>query len=121
MGKIDHPRILVLEDELLIAMELAALIERGLNIVVGPASSCREALDLIATLKIDAAILDLQVRDEDCSPVANELEARKIPWALCTGFSVSDLDARFKSVPLISKPFRQGEIERTIRQMLRQV
>ena len=121
MSKEDHPRILVLEDELLIAMELAVLIERGLNIVVGPARSCPEALDLIAALKIDAAILDLQVRDEDCSPVADELDARKIPWALCTGFSASDLDSRFKSVPLISKPFRQGEIERALSQMLRQV
>ena len=121
MSKEDYPRILVLEDELLIAMELSALIERGLNIVVGPARSCREALDLITSLKIDAAILDLQVRDEDCSPVADELDARKTPWALCTGFSVSDLDARFRSAPLIFKPFRQGEIERTLSQMLRQV
>ena len=104
-------RILLLEDEVLIAMSLEAMIEDCGGVVVGTAGSCGAALQMLTTLPIDAAILDFILRDEDCGDVADALDAKGIPWAVCTGTDVHVLPARFESVPALAKPFRQSEVQ----------
>src|SRR5438105_539813 len=111
-------RILLLEDELLIAMQLELLIEDFGCAIVGPVASCPAALYLLKSEEIDAAILDLVVRDEHCDSVADELDANGIPWALSTACDVSVLDPRYRSVPLVAKPFMESEVRLILQELL---
>jgi CheY-like chemotaxis protein len=99
------PRILVVDDEQLIAaMVRDWLNELGCE-VAGPAYCVREALDLIASVTVDGAILDVSLGGEDCYPVADALCGAGIPVAFATGYGVSALPPRFKGMPVLSKPF----------------
>src|SRR3546814_9846381 len=79
-------RILVVEDELLVALELEMmLIGLGCD-VVGPASRLEKAMQLAAAEAIDGAILDVNLRGRPVYPVATALKARGIPFLFSTGY-----------------------------------
>lgn len=105
-------RILVLEDEALIAMQLEqALAQAGCEIV-GPATRLSEAFDLIYSSPIDAALLDVNVAGERSYAIADILRAKSIPFAFVTGFEAgSILPAHFQSVPVLAKPFENAQLE----------
>jgi CheY-like chemotaxis protein len=111
-------QVLLLEDETLIAMDLQSLVEDWGYAVVGPAASCSAALDLIKLHHIDVAILDFMVRDGACDTVADELNARGIPWSLSTGLGVNSLEPVYQSVPLLPKPYDASEVRRVLTLLL---
>jgi DNA-binding NtrC family response regulator len=76
--------VLVVEDEQIIALDLAAAVEEAGCNVVGPVGTVREALALIDD-NVGAAILDITLRDGDVVPVANLLNRRRIPCVVQTG------------------------------------
>lgn len=93
-------RILVLEDEWLIADDLASdLEERGYQ-VVGPVSSVAAALGLVEREKISAAILDINLGGEKCFPLATVLARQGIPFVFVSGHSASALPPEFSDGPL---------------------
>jgi DNA-binding response OmpR family regulator len=99
------PRLLVLEDEPLIAMMLRNwLAELGYE-TAGPAYTVQTALSLIEGGPLDAAILDVSIGDQDCSPAADELRRKGIPFALATGRSRDALASAYADAPLLSKPY----------------
>ena len=99
------PRVLVLEDETLIAQILEDwLVELGFE-VVGPASTVRDALQLIEHSDLDAAIVDVRLADGDSQPAAELLRSRSVPFVLASGRAGVELGASFKDVPRLSKPF----------------
>src|SRR4051812_9459903 len=76
-GRLAGKRLLVVEDEYLIAMELCHSIEEGGGEVVGPAGSVEDALGLIAEVaRLDGAVLDVNLRGQRVYPVADALAAR---------------------------------------------
>jgi DNA-binding response OmpR family regulator len=112
------PRILVLEDEPLIAMMLRDwLAELGYE-TAGPASSVRSALDIIAVGNVDCAILDVSLDGEDCYPVADALLKRGVLIAFATGHGAKDVDARFKSALMLPKPFGFEAVEGIVRRLV---
>ena len=111
-------RVLIVEDEPLVAFYLADIVEDCGCEVVGPAATCGSALDLLGTQEVDAAILDLILSDGNCDAVADALTARGIPWALATGFDVLALHPRYQTVPILRKPCPEGDVARMIETLL---
>lgn len=97
--------ILVAEDEPFIALDVALAVEDAGGEVAGPAASVREALALIESLPIVAAILDVNLADGDISPVAERLIIAGIPVILQTGIGLPPkLAARFPELQVNIKP-----------------
>src|SRR5689334_12640727 len=95
--------ILIVEDEYLIASDLARSLGREGYAVIGPASSIGRALELIEATPPDAALLDIRLIDEESYPVADKLAATGIPFVFFTSFPREDLPSRFSKRPLVSK------------------
>lgn len=95
---------LVIEDEPLVAMEIASILEDE-AVVVTIAACADEALALLQTGDFDAALLDGNLQGEPVDPVAAALTARQIPFAFVTGYGRESLPGYSEDRPLISKPF----------------
>jgi CheY-like chemotaxis protein len=103
MSSLDGKRILVVEDEALIAaMVEDMLMELGAT-VVGPASSIAQALVLVNSDDFDAAVLDVNIRSEQVDPVAEILMARNVPIVFATGYGASAHGVQY--APVIEKPY----------------
>jgi CheY-like chemotaxis protein len=100
----DGLRVLIVEDEWLIAESLANQLIEHSSVVVGPASGVEAALELVSTRPIDWAVLDVSLGEENSFPVADQLQQRGIPFIFVTGYAACDLPQRFKNRPLLVKP-----------------
>jgi DNA-binding NtrC family response regulator len=113
MPNLKNLRVLVVEDELLIALALEDMLQGfGCN-VVGPFSRIADAERAIRSEPIDAALLDVNVRGELVYPIAAMLAERGIPSILCSGYAASNMipDA-FKQMPQIAKPYDEAILRR---------
>ena len=111
-------RVLVLEDEPLIAMLIQDWLEDLGCEVVGPALTVVQALTLIEQKKPDAAILDISVGATDSSPVADELRMRNVPYAFATGRDGSGIASRHATAPILAKPYDQAGIQSVLSELL---
>ena len=98
-------RILVVEDEYLIASELAGALRRHGGIVVGPVARLQDAEKLLAEDGIDVALLDINLRGAWSYPILDDLKARGIPVIIITGYEREVLHERFQRFTLVPKPF----------------
>lgn len=97
-------RVLVVEDEPLIAMDLAhSLVAAGL-IVVGPLLTLDEALGAAAEVEADIALLDVSLGGKPVWPVAQILAVRGMPIVLITAHLTLDLPGSFALLPKLGKP-----------------
>jgi CheY-like chemotaxis protein len=99
-------RVLVVEDEYLIADELGrALQEHGAE-MIGPVVGLDEALAVVATEdRIDGAVMDLNLRGQFAFPLADALEARQVPFVFATGYDSAVIPRRYQHVPRWEKPY----------------
>lgn len=98
-------RILVVEDEYMIADELVSLLVRAGAKVVGPVASVDDALHLLATEhELDAAVLDVNLLGKMVWPVVEELLERGVPLVLSTGYDISAIPARYARILRCEKP-----------------
>lgn len=98
-------RILVVEDEYIIAADLAAsLEERGVT-VIGPANSIADAMDLLESEPApDAAVLDVNLGREKVYPVADALRDRGVPFVFATGYDDFVVPDQYAGAPRCEKP-----------------
>jgi CheY-like chemotaxis protein len=99
-------KILLVEDEYLVASDLAdALGDLGAR-VIGPAGTVRDALSLIEKEErhLDAAVLDINLRDERIYPVADELQAAGVPFVFTTGYDAAVIPTAYAEIPRCPKP-----------------
>jgi ActR/RegA family two-component response regulator len=109
-------RLLVVEDEYLIAAALErALEDRGAE-VVGPAGSVEGALRLVEAEgdRLDGAVLDINLRDERVYPVADALAARGVPFVFLTGYDAQVIPDTYAGVPRSEKPVSTALLARTL-------
>jgi CheY-like chemotaxis protein len=100
-----RPLILVVEDEVLIAMEIEQMLADLGCTVLGPAPSVARALALIEREEPDFAILDVNLGRERSAPVAEALRERGVPYALATGYDRSQLpEDAYRDTPHLGKP-----------------
>lgn len=104
-------RVLVVEDEVFIAMTLEDILEALGCVVVGPAARVPQALELAGRELFDVALLDVNVADEFVFPVSELLVERRVPFAFVTGYGRSGVDDRYPDVPVVQKPFRAIDLE----------
>jgi len=111
-GSLDGLRVLVVEDEMLLAMGMMdTLAEFGCE-VIGPAFRVHEALHMAETQAIDAAVLDVNLQGEKVFPVADFLIAHGIPFLFTTGYGLAGLRECDRSQPMLQKPFRIMDLKR---------
>lgn len=98
-------RILVLEDEFIIADEIAMILEDAGHSVVGPVGTVEEALARIASGVVpQAAVIDANLRGVSSLPVAERLRQIGVPFCVCTGYRTDDLRKTFGEVVVLPKP-----------------
>lgn len=112
-------RILVVEDEAIVAMLLEDILAELGYEVVGPATRLDRALDLARGAEISAAVLDVNVNGRDTYAVADALHARSIPFVFATGYGAKELAERFRDAPITHKPFDRNDLERTLGAVMR--
>lgn len=106
---LDGKRILVVEDEPLIAMMVEDMLAELGAQVIGPAGSLAEAL-LLAEEQIDAALLDVNLEGERVYPVAERLTVRGVPFVFATGYGATGNDWQGRA-PTIEKPYRRTDLQ----------
>ncbi|HVG48881.1 MAG TPA: response regulator [Rubellimicrobium sp.] len=110
-----HRRVLVVEDEYLLAEDLRRGLEDAGAEVLGPVPSVADALALLATeAPPDAAILDVNLGGEMVFPVADVLRERGVPFMFATGYDQWSLPQAYTDVPRCEKPFDVGRCLRTL-------
>jgi CheY-like chemotaxis protein len=111
------PRVLVVEDEWLIAMDTASCLRAAGYPVVGPVASVAAAVRLVDADEVDIALLDIQLNGETSLPVAQTLLDRGTPFAFMTGFGPGDVAASFRKCTFVSKPVSQAAILATLAEL----
>ena len=108
-------RILVVEDEYMIADAMQRGLEDEGVIVVGPAASVRKALHLLdAATDLDGAVLDMNLADEKVFPVADALQARGIPFLFTTGYDAAEVPPAWRHVQRLEKPVEFAAIAQAL-------
>ncbi len=107
-------RVLILEDEMLVAMLLEDLLMDLGHSVAATAGSIRQALDAIAKLPVDLAILDVNLPDGRSDAVADALLARNIPFLFATGYGAQGVAEDYRQAPVIQKPYDEEGLRHAI-------
>lgn len=112
-----HRRILVIEDEALVAMLVEdALLDAGFG-VIGPARSVAEAMALLEAEAPAAAVLDLNLGGETSLSVADVLAERGIPFVVATGYGAAGLPAGHRHVPVLPKPYDPADLTEALERL----
>ena len=110
MTRLSGRRVLVVEDEALVAMLVEdALLDAGAE-VVGPVATVAEALLLLKGQLPEAAVLDLNLAGETSTPVADELARRGVPFVVATGYGADGLPPGHANVPVLAKPYDPADL-----------
>lgn len=109
-------RLLIVEDEYLVAMELAMAVEELGGEVAALAGRLSDAMEA-AGQQIDGALVDVQLGSEKSFPLVEKLAAAQIPLILMTGYDPSVLPEDIRRHPRLAKPFVPAELERMARQV----
>jgi len=111
---LDDMKILVVEDEALIALDLSMILEERGADVHGPCGTVEDAVDAVDET-LDAAILDVDLHGRSVFPVADRLQEIGIPFVFHTGrYDVGTLNARYGDVVVLSKPAGDEAIVRVL-------
>lgn len=115
---LDGKRILLVEDEALVAMLLEDMVIELGGTVVGPEGQLDLAMILAADEPLDAAILDINLAGKRSHAVADIFLQRGVPFAFASGYGPLGVDARHRDVPMLIKPFNLQEVASVLRRLL---
>lgn len=109
MSVFQGKRILIVEDESLVAAMLEDMLTDLGAIVVGPAGTIKASLALAQSESMDAAVLDVNVRNERIDPVAKVLRDRGVPLVFATGYGQGAATTA-DGAPIIDKPYTKERL-----------
>ena len=111
-------RVLIVEDEALVAMLLEDMLSDLGCVVAGAVSTVAEAVALArdAAVAIDVAILDVNLGRDSSAPVAEALAERDVPFVFATGYGESGVPEAFRGRPALQKPFGMHDVARLLAQ-----
>ena len=107
--------ILIVEDRSIVAAKIKRELERAGFAIAGMAATQAAAMDLAERLKVQAAILDIDLRGQPIYPVADILYRRGIPFLFLTGYSHVAVPSPWQDILLVEKPFEPIALIRTLR------
>jgi CheY-like chemotaxis protein len=112
-------KVLIVEDESIVAMMIEDLIVDLGHDVVGVAGRLEQALSLAQELAIDFAIVDVNLNGLHTYPVAEALKARGVPFVFATGYGSAGLKDEWKKSPVLQKPFQPEDLAHAIESLAR--
>jgi len=109
-------QILVVEDEVLVAMDIEDMLLDLKCEPVGLASTIKTALEIIhSKVKLDSVLLDMNLHGQTVLPVVEELISRGVPFVLVTGYARRDEDpSAMRDAPRLNKPFTVGTLSKAL-------
>jgi PAS domain S-box-containing protein len=110
LARLGGRRFLVVEDEPLVALDIAAGLQEAGAEVLASTGSVKEALDTIESRALDAALLDGNLHGRPVDEVGAALTRRKVPFLFVTGYGRESLPRAFGHAPVLSKPFSQQQL-----------
>lgn len=112
---IASPSIMLLEDDLLLAMDMEEFLAgRGYE-VIGPYGRVEDALEALETTEIDGAVVDLNLHGKLSFPVIDRLRCRNVPVIVCSGYAeLPELKQKLAGLPLLPKPWNPRKLERLL-------
>lgn len=113
---LENKRILIVDDEYMIALMAEELVRDLGGIPVGPASTVREALEFVRSGGFDAAILDVNLNGAQSVEVARELARQNVPFVVVTGYGAINWEGI--DAPVLMKPYDGPAIVRALRQAI---
>lgn len=114
-------RILIVEDEFLVAMSLEDLLTEMGHQVVGLASRLSEAMEFARESDFDFAVLDINIAGTQSFPVADILRERGIPFVFASGYGSAGLVDGYRNEAMLRKPYGHREIERSLEQAIQPI
>lgn len=111
-------RVLLVEDENLIALLLEDMLADLGHTVIGPVARLNKALEIAQREAFDVAILDVNINGGDTYPIAEAIAARDIPFVFSTGYGKNSLGAPYRDRPILQKPFRQVDLQKLLAEVL---
>ena len=113
--------VLLVEDEVMIRMMVADMLEELGYAIAGEAGDIDEGVRLVQATDFDIAILDVNVNGKVISPVAEAIQLRDIPFVFATGYGAQGVPEKFRNRPTLQKPFQIETLARTIEATLKGV
>jgi CheY-like chemotaxis protein len=111
---LEGTRVLIVEDEYLVASLIEEVLESAGCIVCGPVSRLAEAVRAADRTACDVAVLDVNLAGERVYPVAEILARRNVPFVFITGYGQKGLPGEYAQRPRLSKPFRVADLLDTL-------
>ncbi len=111
--------ILLVEDEVMIRMMVADMLEELGYTIAGEAGDIDEGIRLVQAIDFDIAILDVNVNGKVITPVAEAVQMRGLPFVFATGYGAQGLPEKFRDRPTLQKPFQIETLARTIETVLK--
>jgi CheY-like chemotaxis protein len=112
-------RILIVEDEYLLADDLRQILHEHHAEILGPAATIAKALTLInAGGQMDCAVLDVNLRGRAAYPISAALHQRHIPFLFATGYGSAQIPKEFADVPRLEKPFDRSTLVSALESIL---
>jgi len=111
--------ILLVEDEVMISMMVADMLEELGYTIAGEAGDIDEGIRLVQAVDFDIAILDVNVNGKVITPVAEAVQMRGLPLVFATGYGAQGLPEKFRDRPTLQKPFQIETLARTIEAVLK--
>lgn len=115
---LEGTRVLLVEDEAIIAMTAEDMLEELGCSSVATAATLQQALDAVEQGGFDLALLDINLNGLESLPVAERLRAAGCPFVFTTGYGSAGSGAEFGEVPLVTKPYQIGDLASAIRRAL---
>lgn len=112
------PRVLVVEDEILIGMLTMNMVKDLGYATLGPMTNLADANAVIDQDDFDVAVIDLNLNGFSAYPLADALDSRGVPFMFVTGYASDSVDGRFSHVPLIQKPIPKDQLANAIAQLV---
>jgi|HubBroStandDraft_2_1064218.scaffolds.fasta_scaffold146236_3 CheY-like chemotaxis protein len=103
-------RVLLVEDEIMIALLLEEMLAELDFEVVGPVARLDRAVEMAQWQALDVALLDVNLNGREIYPVAEALAAREVPFVFVTGYGRGTLRAPYCDRPTLQKPFRRDDL-----------
>lgn len=118
IGETKALRVLIVEDEVLLAMTLEDALEGLGHIVAGVATRMPDALLMAANSEIDFAVLDLNLSGTLSFPVADILRSRGVPFVFATGYGPTGMNEAYRNEIVLTKPYGFRELENAVNKVI---
>jgi CheY-like chemotaxis protein len=116
--ELSNRKVLVVEDEMMIAMLIEDMLDEFGCKLVGPATTVPRALDLIGKQQVEVAVLDLNLDGHDTYAIADALQQKNVPFIFATGYGSTGLRQEYGNRPILQKPFQARDLENALAEAL---